>query len=286
MKYAIIDIGSNSVRLMISIDGKTENKFVKTTRLAEKMGEDCLLQAEPIERTAQAVSFFADMAKQNNCDKLYIFATAAVRQAKNKQTFLDLTKTRYGLSIDVIDGQLEAKLGAMGAINGQDGGIIDVGGASSEVVVLEKRKTIFSKSLDIGCVKLFDKCGQDKEKILKVIDEKIMEYGIIPKTNFFGIGGTATSLASISQKMKIYDPKKVHGYKLSIEKVKEIRDMLFFLSLEEKYSLDGLQKERAQVISGGVGLIYAILKKANADCITISESDNLEGYLMTKMEKI
>lgn len=281
MKYGVIDIGSNSVRLMISDDGKTITKLVKTTRLAEKMGDDCILQDQPIERTAKAVSFFVDQAKGFNVQKTYIFATAAVRQAKNKIKFLDRVKQLSGLEVDVIDGQTEASLGVLGAVN-NNGGIIDVGGASSEVMVVSNNKPIFSKSLDIGAVKITDKFGQDKQNILEFIDKKIEQYGVIPETNFYGIGGTATTLASISQKLKVYDPNLVHGYTINIDKIKEIRDMLFSLTLEQRRNLDGLQKERAEVIPSGVALIYAILTKAGVDKITISESDNLEGYLIMK----
>lgn len=281
MKYGVIDIGSNSVRLMISVDGVTQNKSVKTTRLAEKMGDDCYLQKQPMERTADAVSFFVDKARRQKVDEIYIFATAAVRQSKNKCDFLSLVKTLTGIEVDVIDGQTEAMLGALGAV-GSSGGIIDVGGASSEVMVVKDGDTIFSKSLDVGAVKLTDKFGQNKQEILSFVSKKVDEYGIIPQTNFFGIGGTATTLASISQKMKVYDPSLVHGYTISIEKVKELRDMLFSLTIEERKELDGLQKERAEVIPSGVALIYAILLKAGIDKITISESDNLEGYLIMK----
>lgn len=281
MKYGVVDIGSNSVRLMISNDDLTESKFVKTTRLAENMGDSCVLQFEPMNRTAQAVSFFVNQAKDMGVDEIYVFATAAVRQAVNKQDFLDMVKKLCGVEIDVISGEIEAKLGALGAVQ-NNGGIIDVGGASSEVMVIDEGRSIFSKSLNIGAVKLTDKFGNDKEKIIDFVEKKIEEFGIIPKADFFGIGGTATTLASIDQKMKVYDPKLVHGYSISIERIKEIRDMLFSMTLEQRQRLDGLQKERALVIPSGVALIYSILIKANAKKIVVSERDNLEGYLMIK----
>lgn len=283
MKYGVIDIGSNSVRLMISIDGVTQDKFVKTTRLAEGMGTDNKLQTAPIERTAFAVSFFVQKAKECLADKIYIFATAAVRQAQNKQTFIDKVKELTDITIDVIPSELEAKLGALGALNGADGGIIDVGGASSEVLTIKNGKIIYSMSVDIGAVKIMNSCGQDKDKILRLVDEMVEKYKTIPQSKYFGIGGTATTIASISQKMKVYNPKLVHGYSLSVKEIRKMRDALLNMSIEERKNLDGLQKERAEVIVGGVALIYAILKKAGVDQITISESDNLEGYLMLRM---
>ncbi len=282
MKYGVIDIGSNSVRLMISENGQTIKKYVKTTRLAENMEADNNLQDIPMERTACAVSFFVNMANEQGVDKVYIFATAAVRQAKNKQVFLSKVKDMTEITVDVIEGEIEAKLGAIGALNGGDGGIIDVGGASSEVLIVKNGEIIYSKSLNTGAVKLFNLCGQDKEKILNLVEKAIDEYGEIPESTFYGIGGTATSIASMDLTLKEYDPNLVHGHSISIDKIVKLRDKLLNMSVEERKNIVGLQKERAEVIAGGVAIVYEILKRANARIIIISESDNLEGYLDIK----
>lgn len=285
MKYGVIDIGSNSVRLMINVDGLTERKDVLTTRLAEKMGTEKVLQDNAIERTASAVSFFVNKAKSEQVDEILIFATAAVRQAVNKQVFIDKVKELTGLNVDVIAGQEEAKLGAFGALNGNDGGIIDVGGASSEVLIIKNGQIVYSKSIDVGAVKIYNECGQDKKKILEYSKNAVLEYEKIPCAEFFGIGGTATSIASIDLKMTVYDPKKVQGHRLSITQVKNMRDTLLDMSLEEKRMLTGLQPDRAEIISGGVALVYEIMKLANVSHLFISEMDNLEGYLMAKRGK-
>lgn len=282
MKFGVIDVGSNSVRLMISVDGITQEKHIQTTRLAENMGTEKMLQAEPIERTVGAVSFFVEMAKREMVDKIYIFATAAVRQSKNKDVFLLKVKEKTGVDVDVISGDSEAFIGAIGALDGNDGGIIDVGGASSEVLVVSGGKIIYSKSINLGAVKIFNDCGQEKQKCLKMIDEFIDDYGEIPRADFYGIGGTATSVASIEMKMQTYNPKLVQGYVVTLKQVEGLRDMLFDLSLEEKLNLAGLQKGRAEIIAGGIALFYAIMKKIGLSSITISEKDNLEGYLSIK----
>ena len=282
MRYAVIDIGSNSVRLMLSDGQVAEYKQVKTTRLAENMGTEKILQLVPIERTVSAVSFFVEKAKNENADCIYIFATAAVRQAKNKQEIIDKIKMSTGIDVDVIDGLLEAKLGAEGALGGTDGGIIDVGGASSEVLIVENSQIVYSKSINIGAVRVFDECGQDKQKILSLVKKSVSEFEDLPYANFYGIGGTATSLASISLKMQVYNPSLVQGYQIKLKEIKELRDKLLDMTLEQKRGLVGLQPDRAEVIAGGVALIYEILNRAGADSLIISEKDNLEGYLMHK----
>ena len=283
MKYGVIDIGSNSVRLMISDGNNTLYKKVKTTRLAENMC-GAVLQSAPMERTADAVSFFVKCAKEENVNEICVFATAAVRQAKNKQAFIDLVKDRAGIDVDVISGESEAQIGIKGALNGADGAIIDVGGASTEVIVTKDGTQIFSKSLNLGVVTLYNEFGQDKTKIENYISKKIKEFGVIPKSNFYGIGGTATSLASILQELDPYDPNKVDGYAIDVQTLIHLNDRLFSLSVEQRRELKGLQKERAEVIAGGCAVTLAILTMVGVDKITVSEKDNLEGYLMKRLE--
>lgn len=284
MKYGVIDIGSNSVRLMLSNGQKTLYKSVKTTRLAEGMGEQLLLKAEPIDRTAHAVSFFKKQAISDGADKVFAFATAAVRQANNSNDFLHAVKSVCGLDVEVICGQMEATLGVKGALNCNDGAIIDVGGASTEVSVVKDGKIIYCKSIDLGVVKIKDTVGQQIDRVTKFVEQKIESFDKIPFAKFYGIGGTATSLAGILLELEPYDRNKVQGYEISLEQIEQLNHKLFSMTEEQKSNLKGLQPERAGVIAGGCAVILAILKKVGAKSLTISENDNLEGYLAYKLE--
>ena len=284
MKYGVIDIGSNSVRLMLSDNTKTLYKKVKTTRLAEGLGEELLLKSEAVDRTAHAVSFFKEFAEQDGAQNVYAFATAAVRQAVNSKVFTDKVRELCGLDVDVISGELEAKLGADGALSGNDGAIVDVGGASTEIVVIANGQRIYCKSIPIGVVKIKDAVGQDEQAVNELINEKIKLFGDVPKCDFFGIGGTATSMASMLLELESYDPDKVHGYCIKLNQLDKLTRRLFAMTEQEKRDLKGLQPERAGVIAGGAAMLCAILKKTGATSLTVSERDNLEGYLMYKLE--
>jgi exopolyphosphatase/guanosine-5'-triphosphate,3'-diphosphate pyrophosphatase len=210
MLYAVIDIGSNSARLMMHDGEKTLYKKVKITRLAENMGEEKILTKSAIDRTALAIKDFIDIAKNEKADKIFAFATAAVRYAKNSTVFLNRVKELCGIDVEVVSGDVEAVLGYNGALCGSDGGVVDIGGASAEIIVCENGKEVYAKSLDIGVVKLKDKCGQDRQKVLEYVDKKIKEYGNIPSAKFYGIGGTATSIASILLELEKYNPDLVN----------------------------------------------------------------------------
>ena len=144
MKISVIDVGSNSVRLAMLADGKTLYKRLATTRLGEGLSVTGKMTADAVERTAQAISAFKDYAVTEGAQKIYVFATAAVRSASNREQFLRRVKTLCGIDVDVISGEQEAQTGLLGALMGKDGGIIDVGGASTEVTVQRGGKLLYS----------------------------------------------------------------------------------------------------------------------------------------------
>lgn len=286
MKYAVIDVGSNSVRLMLSDGEQTLVKVANTTKLAEGMGEDKKLTKVAINRTVLAVYNFCEIAKKEMVDKVYLFATAAVRSAVNGEEFCDAVKNACGVMVDVVSGAEEARLGLLGALNGRDGGIIDVGGASTEISVVKNGETVYSRSVDIGAVTVKDLCGQDVGAVEKFVESKILEYGALPTSNFYSIGGTATSVAAMLQELEPYDPKKTHGFKVYINNLIALKEKLFSMTVDERKSLKGLRPERAEVIAGGVAILVAVMKKLGVDYVTVSENDNLEGYLKVKLEKV
>lgn len=286
MKFGVIDIGSNSVRLLVSDGVYFSNKDVVTTRLAEGMSDDFKLKAEAMQRTVAALSFLCEKARSLLVDKLLIFATAAVRNAYNKEEFLSLVRSACGVEIDVLSGEQEAKMGYVGALNGRDGGIIDVGGASTEIVVVKDGVPIYSKSVSVGAVNVKDVCGQDEKKVKEYLDKRFSEYGVIPFANFIAIGGTATSVAAMLQELEPYDPEKVDGYEVSLDMLDALKDKLFSTSVENRKKLKGLRADRAEVIAGGVAILCSAVKLVGAKGITVSERDNLEGYLKTKTESL
>ena len=284
MKISAIDVGSNSVRLMVMADGKTLYKQLDTTRLAEGLAQSGVLKPEAIERTARAVQIFAAAAELNGAGTPYVFATAAVRSSKNGADFVARVKALTGIDVDVLSGEEEAACGILGALRGRDGGIIDLGGASTEITLQQGGKTLYSKSVNIGTVRMFDMAGQDRSALQAAIDNSLNGYGSLSLDgkDIYGIGGTATSLAALYHELEKYDPKVVEGTVLTREWLCAEAEKLLSLTVEERRALRGMEPRRADVIAGGCLLMYSILNRFNADRITVSESDNLEGYVLLK----
>lgn len=284
MKISAIDVGSNSVRLALFADGKTLYKQLATTRLGEGLAATGKITPAAIERTAQAIASFVERAKAENSTRIHIFATAAVRSASNRQDFLTRVKDLCGIDVDVVSGIEEARLGILGALKGKDGGIIDVGGASTEVTVQRGGQALYSHSADIGTVRLHDLAGRDVNKLTQAAAAKIAEYGTFDASSFdmYAIGGTATTLASVKHGLKVYDPTITDGTVLYADEIYKMAQYILSLSVEEVRQISGMEPLRADVIGGGCLLTYLVMKHFNISKITVSESDNLEGYVMLK----
>lgn len=283
MKISAIDIGSNSVRLALVSDGKTLYKRIRTTRLGEGLSFSGSMKDEAIERTALAVADFVNRAKAEKTDKLYAFATAAVRSASNKAQFLARVKELCGLEIDVISGETEAKIGILGALGNNDGGIIDVGGASTEVTFRAGGRTVYSKSVNVGTVRLFDLAARNKQKLLRIISEKIEEYGEFSaeNVNMRAIGGTATRLAAIKHRLLQYAPEVTDGTNFTVGELEKYADGLLSTPVEI-IRANTICSASAEVIGGGCLLLAEIMKKFKIKSLTVSERDNLEGYIIYK----
>ena len=287
MKIGIIDIGSNSVRLALSADGKTLYKDIITTRLSEGLSLTGKLSTAAIVRTAKAVADFKAKAERDGAESVYAFATAAVRGAVNGNDFIGYCKNHYAIDIDVISGEIEAKIGLLGALGNSDGGIIDLGGASCEVTVREGGDTVYTKSVDVGAVRLLDICGRNRDKLEKHIAEKLKEYGNFDASqyNMYGVSGTATTLAAVKHKLKSYDPAIVHGTVLTRDEVGALAEKFLSMSVEEIKGLGEVIVWRADVIGGASLFLYRLMQYMNIDKMTVSESDNLEGYLLYRCNK-
>ncbi|MBO4251984.1 MAG: rod shape-determining protein [Clostridia bacterium] len=284
MKYGVIDIGSNSVRLLISENGITLKKSLNTTRLAEDK-KDGFLSEKPSLRTLNAVLCFVDEAKAERVDKIYIFATAAVRNAVNGKSFALALEKACGIKVDIVPGETEAVLGYKGALKDKDGAVLDIGGGSTEVAVVKDGKCVYAKSLPIGAVVLTDKFGQDSVAVRNFVKNQVAFYGVIPNADFYCIGGTCTSLAAVSLKLAVYDAERVDGYKLTRDEISRLANAISALSVEDRKGLAGLQKERADIIHAGAIILDEIAKYTGVDYFTVSDSDNLEGYLRYVTER-
>ena len=283
MKYGVIDIGSNSVRLMVSDGIKSLYKKINTTRLGSALSLTGRLDKERMKETAEATEQFVLEAKRENCESIYVFATEAVRSAQNRDEFLQLLSEKH-IQVEIISSKDEAKLGFVGAYTDGVCCVLDIGGGSAELAVGDVNGLTYAKSLPIGAVRIFDSCKEDVVAIDEFISCNLKEYGKLPKfDNLIAIGGTATTFVTIMEKMTVYNPKVVDGYGLTLKSIEEITNAIHNMDMAARLQLAGLEPKRANVIVGGGRLLAAIMRMLGCQSVTVRESDNLEGYLKLKL---
>ncbi len=280
----VIDIGSNSCRLMKArvIESNIETIYKKliTARTGEGVNETHRLSPAAIKRTSDAVCelYFAARTDDPSAP-IYCFATSATRDAENRDEMLSNIFGRTGLSVDVISGETEAEIGYAGAVGMNGGGLIDIGGGSTEVAFGKDGRRSFSHSFDIGAVRAKDMFGDAFNSTYEYTKRLLTN---IPhfSDNFYTCGGTTTTIAAMLQDLREYDPTKVHGYIASKSAVQDLFHRLLPLSISELRSLPGLQPERADIIRHGIAILLAVMDALGLERVTVSDSDNLEGYLM------
>ncbi len=283
---AVIDIGSNSVRLLIKIN-KINQKTLNSTVLSEKLAINGFLLDDAIKRTAKAIADFYMTAKQQNCSPIYIFATEAVRSATNKQQFLDYVKINYNIDIDVIDGETESLIGFLGACgdNEQECGIFDIGGASVEIGCGKNGIISYKKSLPLGMVRLYDTFGTDHDAVSRHLKTAVLNYGDVPKVKtLYGIGGTATSLCAMCVSKDKYDALKIHNTPISKTQLLDLASQVLPMQSDDDIikAFPFMSKNRAKVIRNGLILTLTIMDYLNLNSFTASETDNMEGYIKYK----
>jgi exopolyphosphatase/guanosine-5'-triphosphate,3'-diphosphate pyrophosphatase len=297
IRIAAIDIGTNSVRLLVAdlCDSSLQPiyKDLQTTRLGKGVDSEGILSEKAMDNTLEAVKGFKDISLSMGAEDILVMATSAVRDAKNGTKFVSKIQ-ELGLIVRILSGEDEAELGFLGAsagIKNIEGKIltVDIGGGSTELVLGTKGHIDCLTSINIGAVRLTERYAKsdpikpvELERAAKHVKDALDEikFGkIINNATMVGIGGTVTSLASIDQAMIVYNRELIHGYHLSKSRVVGILNRLAGLSLEERQKVPGLQPKRADIIVMGIVILKCIMEFNKLDSIFVSEWDNLEGLV-------
>lgn len=295
MKIGAIDIGTNSMRLLTTdlIDNKLTNrkKYVNTTRIGQGVDENGFITEEAMERNINALKEYHDKCLDYGCEKIYCMGTSALRDSKNRSEFIKRAKDEAGIDVNVVDGEIEAKLGFSGVTNGIDKEgdilVIDIGGGSTEFIFGNKEGIKRNVSINIGALRLTEKYLDEGysdsafSDMRKFINEQIKD--IVAYLNekeigcVCGIGGTITSLSAVNQNLEVYSMEKVHGSVITREEVQKMMDKFVSCSDEERKHINGLQPKRADIIAAGTEILICIMDNLSKKEVVVSEYDNLEG---------
>lgn len=293
---AIIDIGSNSIRLvLVNIFENGTFKIIDEIKESVRLGYNMIgniLAKDRIDAAIETLKTFKRLCDAVQAKEIIAVATEAVRKAVNQNDFLELAKNEADISIRVLTGNEEAYYDYLGSINSMDisdGLLIDIGGSSTELVWIEDRKFKESISLPLGAIALTqkfnlkDKISEKQEVELKIylIDtfNKIPWIKNIEDIPLIGVGGTIRNIGKINRKRKKYPLDISHNYTMKYTDVNKIYSMVKNKTLEQRKKIKGLSKDRADIFVGACFEVYTLIQLCNIKKISISGCGVREGLI-------
>jgi exopolyphosphatase/guanosine-5'-triphosphate,3'-diphosphate pyrophosphatase len=300
-KFASVDIGSNTVRLLV-MERLSDGQFReidserKITRLGEGMDKNNSLLPHRVENTIRVLGGFVDKCKKYGEIPIRVVATSAVREASNKEEFCKLAKENLGLTIEVIPWEEEARLTVAGALWKMENKspltlVFDIGGGSTEFIVSQNGQVINSAGTSLGVVRLTEKFiikdPVDPDELSNLQTHLEIELASVknklgenqPET-LLGTAGTVTTLAALHKNLYPYDPEKIHQTVLSLPIIEKIFDDLKGKSIEERKKLKPLESGREDLIIAGISIVLATMKTFSFNKLVVSEYSLREGILI------
>ena len=293
-RIAIIDIGSNSARLVISHIYKNGAYNMvynqkEALRLSQKVDGQNLLTEEAFTSTLDTMRSFAHMCKIYQADKTIAVATAAIRNASNGPELVAKVAEQTGIQLHIISGKTEAYISYLGVINTLDvknGIIFDLGGGSTELILFKNRKILESVSLPLGAVNTTGMFNTRNEMppnayndLNAFVMSRLAQYPWLKQSNLplIGVGGTARTVAKIIQRAKKYPATKIHNYSYPIQTFRSFFNKLCLTNLEQRKKISGLSTERSDIILAGSSIISCLLEATGAKKLITSGCGLREG---------
>jgi exopolyphosphatase/guanosine-5'-triphosphate,3'-diphosphate pyrophosphatase len=304
VRIAIVDIGTNSTRMMLgevvergSIAAELE-RLTTVTRLGAGVDRTGRLDDEAIARVHRTLEQYSQLIERHRPEAAHAVLTSAVRDAANGEDFAREVARRHGLTTHVLDGRREAMLTYRGATCGRTHAntdattlVIDIGGGSTELVLGEGDRIRFHVSTDAGVVRQSERhvrsdppaaaelaaIAEDVRELFRVAVPEELRSGI---ERAIAVAGTPTSLAAIAQRLEPYDAARTHGYRLTARERDAILAKLSVLTEEQRQAVPGLHPARASVILPGVVILAELMTLFSLQSVEVSEHDILHGAML------
>lgn len=284
MKVAVVDIGTNSMRLLVTDGVEAGGRWVEVTGLGRGVDATGILSEEAIQRSLEAFRRFGHIMDAEGVERRAAIATSATRDASNRDEFLDRAEQALGVRPEVISGGREGILSFDGATIDFDVEdpvwVSDIGGGSTEIVMYDD-----GWSIQVGSVRLTERLGAGfplttaelgRARHLAAVALTGYHFGEV--ATHIGVAGTWTSLAAIALELDAQDDVAVHGHILGTTELNHLVEVLAGLTLEETEAIPSLDPKRAPVIRCGAIVAAAVVKRLGVDATLISVKDSLDGF--------
>ncbi|WP_027087923.1 Ppx/GppA phosphatase family protein [Cohnella panacarvi] len=292
----IIDIGSNTVRLAVyqlSDNGayRVIDQGRWAARLSQRMDDEGNLTDEAIEELTEVLRHYRRICQMHGTGFIRTVATAAVRQSANRERIVRRLSDATGLTIEVLSGEDEARIGShamLCTMGTGDGFVIDIGGGSTEISLLLDREVKFAVSFPFGCVNLASTFALSSNPVPPAVLEDMQSFvmqrltgepwiGQYPGLPIIGLGGTVRALAKFQQKMTDYPFHLLHGYELRAEDAASRLNQLAAIPVDKRRKLPGLSKDRGDVIVPGLAILLGIIRHAAASSLVVCGAGLRDG---------
>jgi len=298
-RIAIIDLGSNSVRMNIMHINKDGSYYLldqvkQMVRLSQGMGPEKMLRPEPIRRTFETLYLFRKLIEAFNVEEVHGVATAAVRQAVNQKEFLRNLERHAGFRFEVISGEDEAYydfLGVMNTIDAPDCLVVDIGGASTELVWVEKRSIRGSISLPFGSVTLSerfcpgDPTPADMDRLREFLNREFKAVKWLKQVKglpILGLGGIIRTIGKIDKNRVQFPVLTIHNYQMNTEEVNHVYNEIISRSVDENRKLPSVGKSRADLMTGGMMPVKILMEMIKSEKLIISGNGLRDGVFFKR----
>lgn len=298
MRVAAIDVGTNSTRLLVAEEQpggfRSIDRRMVITRLGQGVDRARVLAPDALDRTFRTIAEYAATCGELGVERLRVTGTSAVRDARNRDEFFEGVRKLTGTEAELLTGEQEARATFLGTLSdlSEQGTVVvvDIGGGSTELIVGEGEPERLV-SMDIGCVRLFEKylesdppSKEEIEALRAEVDEVLAgvkeELSVPAGARLIGVAGTVTQLATLKAGVPVYDPDVTHHSVLSHGDVRSIARRLESLSYGQRKRVKGLEPGRADVIVSGAEILLGVMETFDLPEVLVSERDILDGLVL------
>jgi exopolyphosphatase / guanosine-5'-triphosphate,3'-diphosphate pyrophosphatase len=304
LRLGAIDIGSNSVRLVVAqalaaggyrvLDEEREN-----TRLATDLARTGQLNGEAMEATLATLARFNEIVAGHGAQRIRAIATSAVRDARNGAEFCQRVRDQMGLTIEVISGQEEARLAFLSVarafdVAGKEVAVVDIGGGSTEIVLASSGLIDEVYATRLGAVRITERCQlADRTGPLEVaaaerfVDKQLKKHARKPPfvpSMLYGTGGTFTAMANILSARVGDIQQPLRGYRVKRAAIHHLLTDLAGMSLEDRTKVPGLNPRRADIIVAGLLIIERVMRHLGVNVVQVHTRGVRDGLLLDMLE--
>jgi exopolyphosphatase / guanosine-5'-triphosphate,3'-diphosphate pyrophosphatase len=315
VRLAAVDVGTNSTRLLVAdvaggVIVAEQAREMVITRLGKGVDRSGRFDPAALARTLEVLAGFAEACRRHGVERRRVVATSATRDAADRRLFLDGVRELLGVEAEVLTGQAEAAATYLGAIaGGVRGGqadaqadaaglrgdqptlVVDIGGGSTELIYGHGAAARAMVSLDIGCVRLFERhlhsdpptaaevaalradVAAHLDRVGEVLDPAAAERVV-------GVAGTVTTITAIALGLEAYDPRRIHLATVDAAEVAAAAAKLAAMTVAERAALPVMARGREDVIAAGALLLDELVQRFQIQQVVASEADILDGVLL------